>query len=105
MVANYFSLNSTVTALDRANVEDALLPLPKVYDLHEKKMRNMNIVDHDEVMEESAESKGTSIIFQKIPIMYMNAPMLVHLSIPGRFFFLIVEYIRSLFWDGNGCLV
>lgn len=54
-------LQNRVTALDRANVEDALLPLPKVYDLHEKKMRNMNIVDHDEVMEESAESKDVMV--------------------------------------------
>ena len=80
MFANYFSLNSTVTALDRSNVEDALLPIPKVYDLHEK-MRNRNLVDHDEVMEESVENKGTSIIFHKILSRYMNAPMLIHLSI------------------------
>ncbi|CAK7333277.1 unnamed protein product [Dovyalis caffra] len=50
-------VQNRVTALDCANVEDALLPIPKVYDLHEKKMRNRNIIDHDEVMTESVESK------------------------------------------------
>ncbi|KAJ6430856.1 hypothetical protein OIU84_018375 [Salix udensis] len=54
------AVQNRVTALDRANVEDALLPIQKVYDLHEK-MRNRNLVDHDEVMEESVENKDVMV--------------------------------------------
>ncbi|KAJ6722146.1 hypothetical protein OIU85_025151 [Salix viminalis] len=53
-------VQNRVTALDRANVEDALLPIQKVYDLQEK-MRNKNLVDHDEVMEESVENKDVMV--------------------------------------------
>ncbi|XP_065863734.1 uncharacterized protein [Euphorbia lathyris] len=40
-----------VTALDRANVEDALLPIAKISDLHEKRLRDKTLsFDSDEVM-------------------------------------------------------
>lgn len=41
----------TVVALDRANAEDALLPIPKIFDSHEKKKRQEKLrFDKDEVM-------------------------------------------------------
>ncbi|KAM7258938.1 hypothetical protein ACFE04_014679 [Oxalis oulophora] len=40
-----------VTALDRANAEDALHPVPKIFDLHDKKNRLQNFnADPDEMM-------------------------------------------------------
>ncbi|KAB1213921.1 WD repeat-containing protein 43 [Morella rubra] len=47
-------LQNGVTALDRANAEDALLPIPKIFDSHDKKktFRKM-IVDPAEVMDDS----------------------------------------------------
>lgn len=41
----------TVIALDRANAEDALLPIPKIFDSHEKKKRHEKLsFGKDEVM-------------------------------------------------------
>jgi len=37
----------TVTALDRANAEDALLPIPKVFDSHEKEESFQDSLDKD----------------------------------------------------------
>ncbi|RVW99185.1 hypothetical protein CK203_018991 [Vitis vinifera] len=40
-----------VTALDRANAEEALLPIPKIFDFHEKNKRYQNSnIDPDEIM-------------------------------------------------------
>ncbi|KAF6141272.1 hypothetical protein GIB67_024356 [Kingdonia uniflora] len=42
---------SAVTALDRANAEDALLPIPKIYDSQDKKNRHQKSdVDSDDMM-------------------------------------------------------
>ncbi|KAF2313847.1 hypothetical protein GH714_018285 [Hevea brasiliensis] len=44
-------IQNGVTALDRANVEDALLPIPKVSDFHGKRMMDKALInDSDEVM-------------------------------------------------------
>ncbi|XP_037491320.1 WD repeat-containing protein 43 isoform X2 [Jatropha curcas] len=44
-------LQNSVTALDRANVEDALLPIPKVSNFHEKRMRDKALsINSEEVM-------------------------------------------------------
>lgn len=41
----------TVTALDRANAEEALLPIPKILDFHDKNKRYQNsTIDPEEVM-------------------------------------------------------
>ncbi|MQL72083.1 hypothetical protein Taro_004427 [Colocasia esculenta] len=48
---------SAVTALDRANAEDAMLPIPKLYDSHNKKRKHINNQPHevlDHVMVEPA---------------------------------------------------
>lgn len=43
--------HNEVSALDRANAEDALLPIPKILDFHDKKKRHQNSsVVRDEVM-------------------------------------------------------
>ncbi|KAK0607855.1 hypothetical protein LWI29_021569 [Acer saccharum] len=47
-----------VTALDRANAEDALLPLPKILDVQGKKNRHQNSGDLDVVMADLADSKS-----------------------------------------------
>ncbi|KAJ9699679.1 hypothetical protein PVL29_005511 [Vitis rotundifolia] len=40
-----------VTALDRANAEEALLPIPKIFDFHDKNKRYQNSnIDPDEIM-------------------------------------------------------
>ncbi|KAL8161951.1 hypothetical protein V2J09_013440 [Rumex salicifolius] len=49
------NLQSGATALDRANAEDALLPIPKVFDLHDRKKQDLaskSISDHDESMQD-----------------------------------------------------
>ncbi|XP_048235185.1 WD repeat-containing protein 43 isoform X2 [Ricinus communis] len=44
-------VQNRVTALDRANVEDASLPISKVSDFHEKRMRDKTVnIETDEVM-------------------------------------------------------
>ncbi|XP_038723535.1 WD repeat-containing protein 43 isoform X2 [Tripterygium wilfordii] len=49
---------SGVTALDRANVEDALLPLPKVFDNNEKIRRQTLSFETDELMVDAVERSG-----------------------------------------------
>ncbi|XP_050373548.1 uncharacterized protein LOC126791178 [Argentina anserina] len=44
-------VQNRVVALDRANAEDALLPIPKIFDSHEKKKKHEKLCfDKDEVM-------------------------------------------------------
>ncbi|KAH9766010.1 WD REPEATS REGION domain-containing protein [Citrus sinensis] len=48
-----------VTALDRANAEDAVLPLPKILDSYDKKNRHQNLSsDLDEVMTDVVDSES-----------------------------------------------
>lgn len=52
-------LQNRVTALDRANVEDALHPIPKILDSHEKKRTHKNLsIDADEVMADLGDIKS-----------------------------------------------
>ncbi|XP_059439762.1 uncharacterized protein LOC132172303 [Corylus avellana] len=52
-------LQNGVTALDRANAEDALLPIPKVFESNEeKKMYKEMSVDADEVMADLGDSRS-----------------------------------------------
>ncbi|RVW39997.1 hypothetical protein CK203_088955 [Vitis vinifera] len=78
-----------VTALDRANAEEALLPIPKIFDFHEKNKRYQNSnIDPDEIMADdlmnvrsqnkAVESKGSypsGILLLPGPIFFV---MLVH---------------------------
>lgn len=58
-VSDYYFPDSTVTALDRAYAEDAVLPLPKILDVHEKKNRHQTLItDPGEVMADSLDSKS-----------------------------------------------
>lgn len=58
-VADFLFHNSSVTALDRANAEDAVLPLPKILDSHDKKNRHQNLSsDLDEVMNDVVDSES-----------------------------------------------
>lgn len=75
---------STVSALDRANAEDALLPMPKFFDLHHQKKghQNSSIVP-DEVMSDDLfdskqrapveAMKGVPKLCQKVPILDTGA--------------------------------
>ena len=49
----------TVSALDRANAEDAILPIPKVLDFHhqKKKHQNSSIVTAEVMTDDVANSK------------------------------------------------
>ncbi|KAH9683657.1 WD REPEATS REGION domain-containing protein [Citrus sinensis] len=48
-----------ITALDRANAEDAVLPLPKILDSYDKKNRHQNLSsDLDEVMTDVVDSES-----------------------------------------------
>ena len=69
-ITKYLFNYLTVTALDRANAEEALLPIPKIFDFHEKNERYQNSnIDPDEIMADdlmnvrsqnkAVESKGT----------------------------------------------
>ncbi|XP_044500852.1 WD repeat-containing protein 43 [Mangifera indica] len=52
-------VRNRVTALDRAYAEDAVLPLPKILDVHEKKNRHQTLItDPGEVMADSLDSKS-----------------------------------------------
>lgn len=60
----------TVTALDRANAEDALLPIPKVFDSHEKEEEFQDFFEKDVIHDSLRSSKadfleieGSYIIF------------------------------------------
>ncbi|KAH9683655.1 WD REPEATS REGION domain-containing protein [Citrus sinensis] len=52
-------VQNRVTALDRANAEDAVLPLPKILDSYDKKNRHQNLSsDLDEVMTDVVDSES-----------------------------------------------
>ncbi|RDX97845.1 WD repeat-containing protein 43, partial [Mucuna pruriens] len=51
----------TVTALDRANAEDALLPIPKVFDSHEKEKAFKKSLDKDVIDDLHRSSKADSL--------------------------------------------
>ncbi|KAL5163426.1 WD repeat-containing protein 43 [Glycine soja] len=51
----------TATALDRANAEDALLPIPKVFDSHEKEKAFQNSLDKDVIDDFHRSSKDDSV--------------------------------------------
>ncbi|TKY54188.1 Small-subunit processome, Utp12 [Spatholobus suberectus] len=51
----------TVTALDRANAEDALLPIPKVFDSHEKEKAFQKSLDKDVLDDLHRSSKVDSL--------------------------------------------
>ncbi|KAL5182581.1 WD repeat-containing protein 43 [Glycine soja] len=51
----------TVTALDRANAEDALLPIPKVFDSHEKEKAFQKSLDKDVIDDLHRSSKDDSV--------------------------------------------
>ncbi|XP_027331584.1 WD repeat-containing protein 43 [Abrus precatorius] len=50
-----------VTALDRANAEDALLPIPKVFDSHEKEKAFQEFLDKDVIDDLHRSSKDDSL--------------------------------------------
>ncbi|KAM0962649.1 hypothetical protein ACFX14_021772 [Malus domestica] len=57
--ADYLCNDSTVIALDRANAEEALHPMPKVFDSHEKKKRHDKLsFGQDEEMADLDDSRG-----------------------------------------------
>ncbi|KAL2600071.1 hypothetical protein AAZV13_10G089450 [Glycine max] len=49
------------TALDRANAEEALLPIPKVFDSHEKEKAFQNSLDKDVIDDFHRSSKDDSV--------------------------------------------
>ncbi|PRQ39316.1 putative transcription factor WD40-like family [Rosa chinensis] len=54
-------VQNRVVALDRANAEDALLPIPKIFDSHEKKKKHEKLrFDKDEVMADLEDSRSLS---------------------------------------------
>ena len=62
MIANFLSYYFIVIALDRANAEEATLPIPKIFDLHEEKEdrhRSLSI-DTDDVMADSIDHGNQS---------------------------------------------
>lgn len=74
--------NKTVTALDRANAEDALLPIPKIY-LHEKKKTYTNMIaEPDEVMAHSRGSKGQAKFVEGEGMSNILSGILYHLYLP-----------------------
>ncbi|KAH9683659.1 WD REPEATS REGION domain-containing protein [Citrus sinensis] len=57
--ASVHTFAAYVTALDRANAEDAVLPLPKILDSYDKKNRHQNLSsDLDEVMTDVVDSES-----------------------------------------------
>lgn len=61
LVANCWSYNLTVTTLDRANAEDALLPIPKIFDSHEKEKAVQDSLDKDVVDDLVRSSEADSL--------------------------------------------
>ena len=68
-VTNCWSYILTVTALDRANAEDALLPIPKVFDSYEKEKAFRDSLDKDVTDDlfriskaDSLEKQGTCVV-------------------------------------------
>ncbi|XP_059647451.1 uncharacterized protein LOC132293828 [Cornus florida] len=52
-------VQNEVTALDRANAEDALCPMPKIFDFHEKKKRDQNSsIDPEEMTADNLVNEG-----------------------------------------------
>ncbi|XP_058082899.1 uncharacterized protein LOC131230891 isoform X2 [Magnolia sinica] len=57
-------LQNEVIALDRANAEDAVLPIPKLHDVHVKKRKHNKMqttVDHEEVMADVVVSRKSEV--------------------------------------------
>ena len=61
-----------VVVLDRANVEDALLPIPKVLDSHEINNRHKCVDDDEKITDGFAESKGNHNVILGCLLMLLN---------------------------------
>lgn len=57
--------DKTVTALDRANAEDALLPIPKIYSHEKKKTYTNMIVEPHEVTAYSSGSNSQAKLVER----------------------------------------
>ncbi|XP_014618186.2 WD repeat-containing protein 43 [Glycine max] len=60
----------TATALDRANAEEALLPIPKVFDSHEKEKAFQNSLDKDVIDDFHRSSKDDSVEIEGIDMIF-----------------------------------
>lgn len=58
-LTDYLLHVSAVTALDRANAEDALLPMPKISNLREIKKQSLSL-DANEVIADLVKSRSSS---------------------------------------------
>ena len=76
----------TVTALDRANAEDALLPIPKVFSHENEKEKafqkslDKDIIDdlHRSSNDDSVEMEGINIILSLTNAWLINAPIVAN---------------------------
>lgn len=69
-VTNCCSYTLTATALDRANAEEALLPIPKVFDSHEKEKAFQNSLDKDVIDDFHRSSKDDSVEIEGINMIF-----------------------------------
>lgn len=89
----------TVTALDRANAEDALLPIPKVFDSHEKEKAFQNSLDKDVIddfhrssKDDSVEIEGIDMIFSWTNAWLINASIVTE---TGHILFGLLPYFLA----------
>ncbi|XP_057957675.1 uncharacterized protein LOC131150757 [Malania oleifera] len=72
-----------VTALDRANAEDALLPIPKIFVFHEKKKRQQTLVD-SKSQAKSEEGEGDMDTYEVDTVKFCMEDQLRSLGIIGN---------------------
>lgn len=81
MLINHFFYIVSVVALDRANAEDALRPIPKVFDSQEKSTLYQDLqVDRNDVMTQLVDS-GSRLEGTNVKLNYFLQGLYIHMYV------------------------